>query len=434
MLKKVLLLNSLLLLFSFSIGAQMPVAAKKAVKPDAATIRREAFEKVWNTINEKHFDPDFGGVDWQKARRTYEPRAMAAKTNAEFHGVLNKMLGELKLSHFAVFMPPLDAKTDKAGAGATGIELKMLDGRAVISEVQTDSTAEKAALKTGFVIEKVNGKTINELLAPLEKYFAGRAAPAAQKRLYQERTLAAIIDGNAGTNVKIEALNGKNQTQIFDVPRAERKMEMSLAVGNFPPQEVVFEAKRLPNNIGYIRFNMWIMPQMAKIREAIRAMNDTRGIIFDVRGNPGGIAGMALGIAGLLVREQTSLGTMKSRESEMKFVVYPQSGAFDGRVVVLTDSGSASTSEVFTAGLQEIGRAKIVGETTAGAVLPSVFDRLPTGAIFQYVISDYKSPKNILIENRGVIPDIEAKQTREALLEGRDLQLEKAIEQIIKEK
>jgi C-terminal processing protease CtpA/Prc len=59
-----------------------------------------------------------------------------------------------------------------------------------------------------------------------------------------------------------------------------------------------------------------------------------------------------------------------------------------------------------------------------------VFVKLPTGATFQYVISDYKSPKNILLENRGVIPDTEIKLTRESLLEERDLQLEEAIKQI----
>ena len=64
------------------------------------------------------------------------------------------------------------------------------------------------------------------------------------------------------------------------------------------------------------------------------------------------------------------------------------------------------------------------------AVLPSVFDTLPTGVIFQYAISDYRSPKNILIEGRGVVPDVEVVQTRDALVEGHDLPLE-AAEKII---
>jgi len=432
MLKKVFLLHFFILLCFLSANAQAPVAAQKTVTPDASDIRQQSFEKVWNTINEKHFDPTFGGVDWQKTRENYEPLALATKSDAELHAILNKMLRELKLSHFAVFMPPAETKTAKSSAGVIGIELKMLDNLAVISQVQIGSTAAQSGLETGFAVRKIGGKTIAGLLTPLEKSFSNRTLPEAQKKLYRERILLAYINGDAGTQAKIEVLNGKNQPQVFNIARVEHKSEMSLAVGNFPAQEVIFETKRLPNNIGYIRFNMWVMPQMSKIREAVRSMKDVDGIIFDVRGNPGGIGGIATGVAGLLVKEQSSLGTMKSRANETKFIVYPQSGAYDGKVVVLTDYGSASTSEIFAAGLQEIGRATIVGETTAGAVLPSVFDRLPTGATFQYVIADYKSPKSILIENRGVIPDIESKQTRQALLEGRDLQLEKAIEQITK--
>ncbi len=85
---------------------------------------------------------------------------------------------------------------------------------------------------------------------------------------------------------------------------------------------------------------------------------------------------------------------MKGRDNETKFIVYPQTNIYDGKIVILTDYGSASTSEIFAAGMQEIGRAKVIGEKSAGAVLPSVFEKLPNGATFQYVISDYKSPKN----------------------------------------
>jgi carboxyl-terminal processing protease len=132
------------------------------------------------------------------------------------------------------------------------------------------------------------------------------------------------------------------------------------------------------------------------------------------------------------VTEQISLGSLKSRVAEQKFIAYPQQNAFSGRVIVLTDGGSASTSEIFAAGLQDSGRARIVGETTMGAVLASVFDRLPSGAIFQYAVSDYKSPKNVLIEGRGVKPDVEIKLTRSSLLEGRDLQIEAAVKEILK--
>lgn len=424
-------LSFLILAFASQTPAQT-VAAAETPKTRESELRRRSFETVWTTINEKHFDATFGGVDWKKVRETYEPKATAAKTDAELHAVLNRMLNELKLSHFSVYAPPTDAQKAEAGGGIVGVELKMVDGKPTVSRVENGSPAEKAGIKSGFVIEKIDGKAVAEILAPLEKNLTERGENERVKNLYFERTVVAYLEGKPETTVKIEAANAKNEPQIFDVKRYAPQSEMSEAVGNFPPQEVIFEARRLESNVGYIRFNMWIIPQMQKIRHAVREFADAKGIVFDLRGNPGGIGGMAPGVAGLLTAEKTSLGSMTSRASEQKFIVYPQPNPFKGKVVVLTDYGSASTSEVFAAGLQETGMAKIVGERTAGAVLPSVFTVLPTGAIFQYVVSDYKSPKNILIEKRGVAPDIEIKQTRAALLDGRDLPLEEAVRQILK--
>jgi carboxyl-terminal processing protease len=431
--KVIFCLSFLLLALTVQTRAQTTAVAQTP-KNSEAELRRQAFETVWTTINEKHFDPTFGGVDWKKVRADYEPKAAAAKTNAELNAVLNNMLGELKLSHFSVYTPPTEAQKAEAGAsvgGTIGVEIKMIDGKAVVSRVETNSAAEKAGVKTGFSIEKIDGKSIREIFAPLDKNLTERGENERVKNLYFERTAAAFLEGKPETPVKIEVLNAKNEPQIFDVKRYAGKSEMSEAVGNFPAQPVIFEAKRLDGNIGYIRFNMWIIPQMAKIRAAVKEFSNAKGIVFDLRGNPGGVGGMAPGIAGLLTAEKTSLGSMTSRASEQKFIVYPQPNPFAGRVIVLTDHGSASTSEVFAAGMQENGRAKIIGERTAGAVLPSVFTVLPTGAIFQYVISDYKSPKNVLIEKRGVAPDIEIKQTRDALLQGRDLPLEEAVRQIV---
>jgi len=173
---------------------------------------------------------------------------------------------------------------------------------------------------------------------------------------------------------------------------------------------------------------------MDRIRAAIRGMSDAPGLIIDLRGNPGGFGAMANGLAGLLETKQTSLGVMSMRAAKINFVVYPQAGAYDGPVVILTDSGSASTSEVFAAGLQELGRAVVVGERSMGAALPSYIEKLPTGALFQYAIADFKTPKGVLIEGRGVVPDVEMNLTRAALLAGHDPQLDAAIEQIKKKR
>ena len=109
----------------------------------------------------------------------------------------------------------------------------------------------------------------------------------------------------------------KNQCEVSNRAQASRRDVAGLVY--FSPQEVVFESRMLASGVGYLRFNMWVIPQGQKVRRAVREFAGAKGIIIDLRGNPGGIGGLAPGVAGLLVNERTSLGSMNMRNSEQKF-------------------------------------------------------------------------------------------------------------------
>ncbi len=428
------LLSTLVLIaasFVHSFTQSPAVAAITPITAESRDTRQKSFDKVWTTVNEKHYDPTFGGVDWKRIRETYEPKAMAAVSDNDFHDVLRQMLSELKLSHFGIHPPAAEMVAAQTGRGVTGIDLVMIDGVPVISRVDPDSPAAKAGIKTGHSLLSIDGKAWKEITAQLEKALALRQVTEGMRKVYVERTVEAAINAKPDTTLVLEVLADGERPLKFNIARAGFNGEMSQPLGNFPPQEVVFESKLLPDNIGYIRFNMWVIPQMAKLRKAVREFEKAKAIIIDLRGNPGGVGGMAPGLAGMLFKEKASLGSMRMRNGSTEFVAFPQPDPFAGRIIILTDHGTGSTSEVFAAGMQETGRATLVGETSAGAVLPSIFEKLPTGYLFQYVISDYRSPKNILIEGRGVIPDIEVKQTRTALLAGGDAQLAAAIKLVL---
>lgn len=142
-----------------------------------------------------------------------------------------------------------------------------------------------------------------------------------------------------------------------------------------------------------------------------------------------------MGVAGHFVDEVIPLGTMTSRDNEIRFVTNPRRvdsrgrpvQVFDGPLAVLVDRMSASTSEIFAAGLQGIGRARIFGDRTPGQALPSVLVRLPNQDVLQYAIANFTAPDGSRIEGRGVLPDEETPLTRRALLEGRDPPLEAAL-------
>ena len=136
---------------------------------------------------------------------------------------------------------------------------------------------------------------------------------------------------------------------------------------------------------------------------------------------------MAPAVAALFLEEETSLGTMKLRRGEIRFVTYRQQSPYGGPLVLLVDEASASTSEILAGALQEMGRASIVGEQTLGAVMPSVVEKLPNGAVFQYAVADFKTPKGVMLEGRGVRPDLVVAPRREDFLTGRDPTLEAAL-------
>lgn len=401
---------------------------------DRGAIRQQTFEIVWQTVKEKHFDPAIGGVDWDKARETYALRVAAVKSDRELYLLLQEMLGLLRQSHFNIIPPESLAPEDQnePSSGGIGIDIRLIGGAAVITRVEPDSSAARAGLRPGFLIKQVGGKSIEAILAA----FAKSAERAEIKNIHMTRSVLAAINGDPGNSVKIVYLDDRDRPRETTLIRESLKGELSPRLGNFPPQYTEFETKRISNGssgyIGYIRFNIFTAPVIEKLKAAITGFGDADGMIFDLRGNPGGIGGIATTIAGRICDKPGSLGVMKMRSGELKFAFFPQENSYAGPVAVLIDGMSASTSEVFSGGIQEMGRAVIIGERSVGAALPSFFQKLPTGALFQFAIADFKTPKGVLIEGRGVIPDVEVKYDRASLLAGRDAQLEAAVEQIRK--
>ncbi len=423
-------MKKLILILLLLIAAPV-LAFQGARRESSQEARREAFDVVWRTVKEKHYDPTLGGLDWDRVREQYAPRIETVKSDSEFYSLLQRMLGELRQSHFAIIPPEAiieEAASDPSNGGI-GIDLRIIDGLAVISRVDAASAAERAGLRTGFVIRQIDQ-------TPAER-FTSRVNQAAESqsttRLRATRALMSRVEGKTDSTVRLIYLDENNRQREAVITREPLGGEMSEPLGNFPAQRTFFDARRLDGGVGYIRFNIFVMIQLQKIRSAIRSLHDAPGIIIDLRGNPGGIGAMASAIAAMTETRQISLGTMKMRAGHVNFAVFPQQNPFTGKVAILIDGGSASTSEVMAAGMQETGRAMVIGERSAGAALPSIFTRLPTGALFQFAIGDFRTPKGVLIEGRGVTPDVEVKLSRRELLRGRDSQLQTALEQIRKQ-
>ncbi len=379
------------------------------------------FEIVWNKVNDSHFDPTFGGLNWMEVHDRYEPRIATVRNDKEFYELINDMLWELEVSHanlvppgsFALYEPLVLAE------GSAGIDIRLIDGAAVITSIRPESPAHKAGLRPGYVIHALDGILVEQIAQEAES----RISPPSNSRSRNARVTKAILSrvfGAPGTKIAIVYSDKGGEKRERQVLRTKRS---GAAVGPIF-LAVEFEARRLENGIGYIRLNTFQPQLTAQLHSAIKSMGSLRGIIFDLRGNSGGeIEGMP----DLFLRERAFLYLRKSRNGETSVFFDPADDAFDGPLALLIDTTSGSASELFAACLQSIDRAVVVGERSPGLVMESDAMIFPNGAILMYPVAQLCTPDGTVLEGHGVVPDIEVGLDREMLLKGIDSQLESAI-------
>ncbi|MBX7220071.1 MAG: hypothetical protein K1Y36_09000 [Blastocatellia bacterium] len=396
-----------------------PTAATSATGVLTEAVRDETFELVWKTINESHWDATFGGVDWKAVHDRYQPLVKQETNEKAFHEMLHKMVGELHHSHVRVLPPDqvqgVGTHGERPKMGNVGLDLRWLKQQLVVVAVEPESPAAKAGFKPGFVVTKINGKTPPEAYA---EYVAKHPGIRLSKEFEYVRAANSLLSGELAAKVTIELLDGADQPQSVELSRQETPLQ----------RPVKFLVKRLTPEVGYVKFNLFFGDVFDQFKRAVEEFKDTKALIIDVRGNPGGAGQLSTSIAALLNESDGSLGKSQYRFQTQDYL-YTGTGknAYQGKILILVDELSASTAEVFTAGLQENGRVQVLGTPTAGAVLPSLMLPLPTGGALQYVVANFKTPQGTRLEGTGVKPNLEVHLQRKSLLAGTDDVLQQAL-------
>jgi carboxyl-terminal processing protease len=279
----------------------------------------------------------------------------------------------------------------------------------------------------------IAGAKVADLLHALPEGGNDRLLNVEAWRIAQTR-----LRGAAGSKVEVTFENGEGAPVTLSLDRRPEQGQ-PVTVGNLPTMFVRVESERKQTPArriaGVIRFNVWMAAVDAPFQKAVDDFRSADGIIIDLRGNPGGLAAMLVGISGHFVADRKVLGVMKTRESEFRFVVNPRlvtaAGArvepFAGPVAIIVDAMSGSASECFTGGMQSIGRVRVFGQTSMGQALPALFDRLPNGDVLIHAYGDFVTADGTRLEGRGVIPDEPTPLRREDLLAGRDRALDAAL-------
>jgi hypothetical protein len=246
--------------------------------------------------------------------------------------------------------------------------------------------------------------------------------------------LSELRDGHVSITFK----SGK-EFSTYRVPRSVRDQSLydPLAVRKHSIQELIVSSDRkmeygsLADNIGYIRLTTFVQGQWAsEFASALEYLRNTSGLIIDIRHNGGGSTTVADVVIGRFIETPLAYPPHYSR-GQLQPTRYAQpSGSFHyaRSVVVLINGVCFSTAEYFAEMMKQVPTVTVVGDTTGGGGgIPQPFS-LPSGIQIKIPVGEYRQHDGVPIEWNGVPPDITILNTEEEVKQGRDNQLEYAIQ------
>ena len=419
-----------------------PAIIRAIMKTDAAPAqpvepwRAEAvasFDEAWTTINDSFFDPGFGGLNWAAVRDELRPRVLSATSPEDSRRPIHEMLARLKRSHF-VLMTSTATSDDppRAGGATVGVDVRVLKDDVVITRVTAGSAAANAGLAAGQVLLAIDDEAASKWFRPQVSGVDPRT-----RALDVWRRVQRSLSGAPGSTATVRVSDDRGE-RVIKVSRSVEPGER-VVLGDLPlfVTAVTERAAETPAGrpVGVIGFNVWMTPVNDPVARAVNRFRSAKGIVIDLRGNPGGLAAMISGVAGHLFTTPEVLGHMKTRSSDLVFRANPRMVTpegvpvvpYGGPVAILVDELTASASECFAGALQSLGRARVFGRQTLGQALPASTRRLPNGDLLMYVVGDFVTATGRRLEGEGVVPDQVVPLSLQALRAGRDATLEAAL-------
>lgn len=403
----------------------------------------KTYNEAWDMIGNSHYAPD--EKRWAELRKANEEKAASCKNEPEFLAFMNNLFNELGQSHIALLSPEgshyvkairkiaentekKEVQPEKKGSssprsalpdipGEAGFLPLLADGRICVGKVFHSSAAEDAGMKPGEEIVRINSFKFDFDLS-------------ARSDIPWELVAHKMLSGRAGRElvIKTKTLSGEEKEYQLKLKSIGTRW---IRLGAMPRFAGFFYHEILPGNIGYVYFNSFFPDEISSFNALLSGeFEDVDGIIIDLRNNPGGMGVLAPSLGGWLSDKSLAFGIMQTRDVPLKLVSNPQPAAFTGPLAVLINKGTASTSEIFAAGIQDNKRGIVIGETSSGQCLLSTFYLLSTGYRLQAVFGDFIRLNGARVEKIGAIPDLEVKNTRESLSSGHDLPLDQAVKYI----
>ncbi|MEI6288073.1 MAG: S41 family peptidase [bacterium] len=359
-----------------SVDGQIPDYLKKNVDFNL-------FWDVWNLVKDKYYDKKI-------------PETQL------FYGALQGVVASLN-DPYSVFMTPQGTNDfqDELSGNFEGIgaEIGLRSNLITVVSPLPDMPAIKAGLKAKDIILAINGTSTEGMTTD---------------------KAVSLIRGPKDTKVILK---------IYRESTRETK-EITITRGTIKVQSVTWE---IADNVAIIKmrqFNDDTVPLFDQAIVDIQKQNSLKGIILDLRNDPGGYLQSAIDVAGEWKSGDTVVSEKLRNGEETKHVSNKPARLSNYKTIVLVNEGSASASEIVAGALKDWGKATLVGAKTFGKGSVQELDNLSDGSSVKLTVAKWFTPNGSTIDQQGIMPDVKVEMKEEDYNKDKDPQLDKAKELI----
>lgn len=387
-------------------GKSVPVKLKAEMILDAEAERQHMFDHVWLRTKGIFYHSNFHGIDWEAMRTEYQKYLPHVGNSYEFAELLSELLGELNVSHAGGRYSDDIKNGDETASLGIFMDYAHQGNGIKIAEVINEGPLDKSGfnLKPGMIIEKINGETI-----------------------VPTRDIASHLNRKKGEFMLLDILDADGKRKQITVKPISLGDEGRLLYKRWVKQNEEEVTKTSKGKLGYVHIpGMSDGPFRTIYDRMMGKFIDKEAVIVDTRFNGGGdlVADLAMFFTGV---------PFLSYETEDRKVGGEPTSRWTKPTLAMFNESMYSDGSCFASGYVDLKIGKTVGMPVPGTCSFAGWERLPNGGVWGVVPVSAKNKAGEWMENNETNPDILVKNQPEIIAKGRDEQLERSIEVLLKE-
>lgn len=372
-----------------------------------------------DVLKKHYYDPSYHSVDIESRLKQADERLKTANSLSEAFGLVAWYFEPLNDSH-TFFLPPARPFDIQRGW-----QTRFVGENCFITAVQPGSDAAQQGMKAGDQVLAIEGfRPARETLWKMQYAFNGLAPRSA---------MHVVIAGPGG------------QPRQLEVKSAVKELHQRVEIAN-----EYWDLVRKLQNVEQETKLRWVehgdvtivnLPSFVfedeKVDDVVRTANNHSGLVLDLRGNPGGSEELMARLVGGLFDHEVKIADHVGRKEKKPLIAKSRGGhAFNGKLVVLVDSASASASELLARTIQIEKRGVVMGDRSSGSVMAAQIFPYHQGEVgefdyeFEVTVADLVMTDGRSLEHVGVTPDELLLPTAEDLAAGRDPALAHAVQSL----